>query len=1214
MANGQDQQDPQNPRLQQLLQGDLGIPEGVEQLPGAVEPAPSRGAIDRNLETLLSGDLSGPLGAGEDDLTGQDNQYSILERLNIFSPAAREKVASQIDSLRQLDDITVSALSALGANPMAPFKVFVPTTREAEVVGNAILSAVDYAVRALVPDTEENKQVSRVVLESGEQIGEEMVQTLTNPREAFEERGLLAVLDVADIAAGAGLVGALGKGAIRSAAIRRSLKEGGENVLADAVSEAAEGVARRKALPPGPVTGPVTDVVTDRQVAEQARQRLQDALKTLREVETRPSGLSPGQIRRERLGAGLTGPLPGPDSIPTKIGAAQRRIGRIDEADRQVAKAAYEAVTRGRSKRPSFVMLPDAPQRGALLQLTDEIPPLSAMAPVDALDNRIGFLRGALGIEPEQMRRINSAIHGNTSMPKTAGAKRRLAEYLDRIGRGQQPIPASRREILSIRRRFGKEAVEAGADDPVRRMRDSARRSQKAGDPVDDAIRPSPAHTADVRDVGLIGFVMDFSDAVPEARAILRPALRARNDEMVEMSERFARMAEGIKPGSKIDRQVAEILDGRHGNTADVIAGRVKAPVSRRAIEVAGETREILDDLFARLKVSNPDLNYVSNYLTWLRDEYASPNLIPADLVRNTGRKVWNKYVMSRSGAPAPEDISFVESMSAYIPAALKSIHLNPALKQLDALEDAWRALDDAPVHKIALIDMQRDVLLGTPSRWEKIVDTSIVRTVERLNNLPGVDLDVGVRPAMRMSLMMANGFYRGVLGLNVSAALNNMTQSVNTMAKAGVFPTIEGMGKMVFSKQARHAAEKADLSRQFARLFEENRRFGKLKGTFDDVLFAPFNFAEFFNRGVAYHAGASKALRKGASPSKAAEAGLKMAQETQFVYDEISRSPIFRGPLGRQFGVLTSFPIKQATFLGKMAKDEKLSLVRYFLVTGSASVALEKGLGVKMHALADANLGPVPLPPGFEFATQLEGAPLAVGPFGQLLEDGFSMLRGMAEQDSVATQTHTQRFLDGVTDMVPAAVQGKELLSFFGDWLESVRRGEEIKRRRIVPGGPANIPGVGEVPGGANVPFIREAFGARGDLQRGDTSVGEEILAMAGIQQVDQDERFEAGRAFARYLSEDRDGKGSAADLASGMIARDEEIAEVKALMKREEVSDQSLRSSQRFRNKDLFDRLMESSSTAQLLGFLEEHPEYIEFAPRGVQVALQRRAQRQR
>lgn len=134
-----------------------------------------------------------------------------------------------------------------------------------------------------------------------------------------------------------------------------------------------------------------------------------------------------------------------------------------------------------------------------------------------------------------------------------------------------------------------------------------------------------------------------------------------------------------------------------------------------------------------------------------------------------------------------------------------------------------------------------------------------------------------------QLSRNITNRVYKGTLYGNISASLTNLTQTVTaTIPEFGTYHTGRGAAKMLTRAGRREFLETGQMAE-----YLHGRPIGKL-----DV----FTRAEYVNRGIAFHAGKSKALAQGKTLEQATNAGLDAVNRTQFfLLGKVSAPPLFR-------------------------------------------------------------------------------------------------------------------------------------------------------------------------------------------------------------------------------------------------------------------------------------------------------------------------------
>jgi hypothetical protein len=844
----------------------------------------------------------------------------------------------------------------------------------------------------------------------------------------------------------------------------------------------------------------------------------------------------------------------------------------VSQADRDLVAEAYRLAHEAPDSAPAFHIVRDNPEDLILRQVRGDIPPpISAVSIGDAQiaaqtveSLRARIIRLSLQYDDEYLGRVNWAIHGKVTLPTEVGDLRRLATFIDSVRAGQSRMPMTPRDVKALRKLWRNPDVAKEVTPPSSGMRIAPEKPPKDADLLVHESMPS---SVDVLDKGINWFsrlVRDFDKIVPQISKRTDPILKAKRARLISLDKKWRVLVKGMKQGDTIDTQVSEILGGKHGDVFELEARvRTSDVLNRRSIDIAAEARRDLDELFAELKITMPDLNYNKAYITWIRDAYAGE--LPPSLIRGMGARKWFRFGR-RSGAPEPENLSFMESFSVYAHAAVHKIHMDQVTEIFDEVEAGLRIqfqqaknladeLASNPgvgkitrmktrnrslrlSNQVEVIVSKRNKLLGRSSTAERFVDNVIISAANM------ADIAIKPRPTSRLSLNISTGLYRGILGNNVSAALNNFTQSLNTLATHPVH-SLRGIARFATPKGFKQVMD-AGLTEDLVDLMLESRAlsFGAMRKprkvlkvasaghfrTWDDVIFAPFNFAEFLNRGLAFHVGISKGLREGLDMPAAMRMGRELSDETQFLYNEISRNPLFQGVLTRPlFGVLTSYPVKQAEFLARLAKKDPAGIIRYVVMAGVAdkiltdmdieidaitnnlkdrtgiSGALTGALGGSSEEMDTFLRGigidpgePMEIP-GTAFIRTLEGAALGrfleITPGGQLVSSAYRVLSGAFGGTPTSFWRETVEMLDAVSNIAPAAVSNKRIIRSMTD----AARG---KRESLLVG-PASIQAI--QPDGSlktvyqpeeafrSLPFIRQSpLGRRGNVQSPTTPLQE--------------------------------------------------------------------------------------------------------------------------
>jgi hypothetical protein len=901
----------------------------------------------------------------------------------------------------------------------------------------------------------------------GKDIVSDTAQTLTNPRAAVEERGLLPLLDVA------GLIPGVGLGA-------RALQTRQLGKLAGKI-----GATSGKALVGVPgmhQTFRARRAVLENQMKERLR-----ALEMATARQGRPPGIREGLDWRA-----------GPELLDRRVLEARKAVGEAETAlERFTPKSMIETLEAQKRKL-------DRRERKAG-RVSDDL--------AKQIDNTKGDIKAAEMYDRlVQLNPRSDVIDDAIAIIASADDPTKLVASALRDShmlrpRGTGPLTKSQgARIEELSGQTLDQIINELPENVVLYPSEYAPMLKTGKDALADLFMPSEEHVlSHTANIGYFkSLLMDPERVVPGLSKILRPAVDAKNLELTAVTKQLDKVI--MKGVSKAERErvgleAGEILVGKHdlgmGHNA-AIKNLTDLPdhFHPKSLEVAQYMRKHYDSWFDRLKekarrgefnehttVAVMKMNKLEDYMPQLQEfmvnELRAPDksrLMPPDVVRFNDPETFFAFYERNGAGMQQVNANAFTSFRVYGNAAIRKLHMDPAFKELQGLKKKLVSVSDkATDHKVRTsMSNAKDVIQNVESYLQgapiSANDLRLDRAVTALlNSKPLKILGRGDmhKPATRISMSLATNFYRGVLGANVSAAVNNLTQSVNTMAKAGVMPTMRGVMRMM-TKQGRAEARAAGLSTEWARIFE-----GGINKFDEKFLFKMFEKAETINRGIAFHAGSDAARRRLLKQGLRAgddldfrvlHEGIEMSNSTQFLYDELARNPSFRTTLGRQVGILTSFPIKQAQFL---AQDlTKPQLVKYFAITGAAQLVTEEFLGYQMNAFRPTEvLGTGVKVPGLEFMSQIQlggpgsgSIPLAMTPGVQLFTTAIDLLRAASTGDTEKILTSGSDFLDSMATLFPAGVQSREIGVAVANSLDSTRR--------------AQRPGI---------PFVKEFF----DIQR---------------------------------------------------------------------------------------------------------------------------------
>jgi len=300
-----------------------------------------------------------------------------------------------------------------------------------------------------------------------------------------------------------------------------------------------------------------------------------------------------------------------------------------------------------------------------------------------------------------------------------------------------------------------------------------------------------------------------------------------------------------------------------------------------------------------------------------------------ADISTETrhGAQIVDRFFKSRQpelGAKGWE-LDIHDAVETYVNLGLRKVYFEPALKQV------YRGVMSMDGWKGEYARMWFDKSRGDPLAINKRLDSwsKFGRTYDE-----------------NLSL----SYYRDLLGLSIPTMLKNTTQSINTIAAAGILPTMAGASRFVMkslTKEGRMELQQSGVLQEVKNMVEVQQSIVRsIPSKISDAIMMPMTATEYLNRGIAYHTGYFKFLSEYGKSGLTQEAlhagaraeGVKLSNMTQFKYGIIYDSPYLRDALPRSILQFSSFPIKQANFVYQLYKHDKTGIIRYLAMTGFLS------------------------------------------------------------------------------------------------------------------------------------------------------------------------------------------------------------------------------------------------------------------------------------
>ena len=180
----------------------------------------------------------------------------------------------------------------------------------------------------------------------------------------------------------------------------------------------------------------------------------------------------------------------------------------------------------------------------------------------------------------------------------------------------------------------------------------------------------------------------------------------------------------------------------------------------------------------------------------------------------------------------------------------------------------------------------------------------------------------------------VANSIYRGMivgkLGLNLSHAMLNLTQIINTAAKLELNYVKDGVIDALYKKTPIHGKSIQSLIDEsgIKRDVTSTEEFMGMRPSFlkdlQETLLAWSRKTETFNREVALLGAYRKFRDKNLSHSEALTKARLIVNETQHTFDRSGTPPFLRGPMMRLLMMFSSYTVHQTAFTVSLAKDFK--------------------------------------------------------------------------------------------------------------------------------------------------------------------------------------------------------------------------------------------------------------------------------------------------
>ncbi len=339
--------------------------------------------------------------------------------------------------------------------------------------------------------------------------------------------------------------------------------------------------------------------------------------------------------------------------------------------------------------------------------------------------------------------------------------------------------------------------------------------------------------------------------------------------------------------------------------------------------EVAKDIRKWLQDWAKRLKL--PEDNRISRYITHIFSREIIEKEFDEELAKIITDKIpketYDPFLLKRLGRKGYiQDLGL--SLDAYAKRAVRKVHMDPALEAIR--EKAGVQLEFSNIEKSQFKYIQRYIenIQMRPTDLEEGID-NLVKSV--------IGYRFGQRPAIALLRTFRQATFRGMLGLNPTSALRNLSQGINTYAVLGEKYTARGYLNLFLKGAMQELAERGILKSTFIqdRLQTSRQKFMEKS---DKVLFSLFDTVEKINRGAAYFGAKAKYLDEHAGDKlvpyktyedEAIKYAKKVVAQTQFLYDTVDTPVGMSSGLAKTLFQFQTYTTKQLEFLFTINKGK---------------------------------------------------------------------------------------------------------------------------------------------------------------------------------------------------------------------------------------------------------------------------------------------------
>ena len=360
-------------------------------------------------------------------------------------------------------------------------------------------------------------------------------------------------------------------------------------------------------------------------------------------------------------------------------------------------------------------------------------------------------------------------------------------------------------------------------------------------------------------------------------------------------------------------------------------------------LAVATEIKTWLKDWAVRLNL--PEDKTITNYITHIFDEQLIKKEFDEDLAKIIANKipgqVYDPFLLARLGALGYKHDTWA-ALEAYVKRGTRKVHMDPALDAIKKKAGADLRSSNIEESQWKYLQKYINQVNLRPTDIDKLID-NFVKSV--------FGYKFGQRPVTALTGTFRRMTSRGLLGLNFSSALRNLSQGANTYAVLGEKYTVLGYAKLFDLKAHQELFDEGILDGGF---ISDRILSARKKGIqmLDSILYGPMQLGERINRGAAYFGAKRKYIAEHSTKidgdttvemtnleKEARKYAKEVVRKTQFQFGVIDQPVGLGGDIPKTITQLQNFTIKQTEFLAGLAKDKNYTALLRYSLAGLAFV-----------------------------------------------------------------------------------------------------------------------------------------------------------------------------------------------------------------------------------------------------------------------------------